>query len=53
MTHKSVDDSDLAVTTVPRRWLLRALTATTVGVVTIIGIAGCGGEDEDEDEDDD
>ena len=56
MTYEASDDSDLTSATVPRRWLLRALTAASVGVGTIVGLAGCGGEggedEEDEEEDD-
>ena len=56
MTNEPFDDSDLAPATVPRRWLLRALTAATVGVGTIVGLTGCGGgggEGEEDEEDDD
>ena len=56
MNHESSDESEITPATIPRRWLLRALTAATVGVGTLVGLAGCGGnggEDEEEDEEED
>lgn len=53
MTHEAADDPDRTAATVPRRWLLRALTAATVGVGTIVGLTGCGGEGEEDEEDED
>ena len=38
---------------VSRRWLLRALPGAAIGVVALVGLTSCGGEDDEEDEDDD
>lgn len=40
-------------TPTPRRQVLRSLLGAVVGLGTLIGLAGCGGEDDEEDEDDD
>ncbi len=60
MTHEPCDESDLSPTTVPRRWLLRAVGATAAGAITLVGLAACGGgeggggeEGEEEEEEDD
>ena len=54
MTHREFDELDSAAVPVPRRWLLRTLAATTVGVVVLVGLSACGGEGgEEEDEEDD
>ena len=37
---------------VSRRWLLGALPSVAIGVVALIGLTGCGGEDDEEDDDD-
>ncbi len=43
MTHEPFDESDLSPTAVPRRWLLRAIGASAVGAITLVGLAACGG----------
>jgi hypothetical protein len=35
-----------------RRWLLGALPGVAIGVVALIGLTSCGGEDDEEDDDD-
>ena len=37
---------------VSRRWLLGALPGVAIGVVALIGLTSCGGEDDEEDDDD-
>jgi hypothetical protein len=56
MNHQPSDEPSLAPGMVPRRWVLRVVTGAAVGVVTLVGLAACGGEggegDEEEEEDD-
>jgi hypothetical protein len=46
------DASGLTVAFVSRRRLLRALPGVAIGVVALLGLTSCGGEDDEEDEDD-
>ena len=50
-----MDDCGAAPTSRSRRWMLRALPGAAVGMLTLLALAGCGGngdEEEDEEEDD-
>jgi hypothetical protein len=53
MTDHPPDFGYRAPATVPRRWVLRALTGAVLGGALLTGLSGCGGEDDDDDEDDD
>jgi hypothetical protein len=54
MNRQPSDEPDLAPGMVPRRWVLRAVMGAAVGIVTLVGLAACGGEgDEEEEEEDD
>ena len=41
------------MTSIPRRALLRGLPGAAIGVVTLVALTSCGGEDDDEDDEDD
>lgn len=52
MTYEPLDERNAEAVTTPRRGMLRILAGAALGVVVLLGLAGCGGE-EDDDEDDD
>lgn len=49
MTHQPHNDLDILPPALPRRRVLQSLLG---GTLTLVGLAGCGGEGEDEDEED-
>jgi hypothetical protein len=52
VTDGSLESSSLAPRSLSRRWLLRVLPGAAIGLLALLGLTSCGGDEGDEGDED-